>query len=122
MCRRCRDPRSVNYHRYGARGIGVCQRWADSFENFIADMGPRPTADHSVDRIDTTGGYEPSNCRWATKKEQMHNRADNVWIESGGRRMLIGDWATELGLTRQAIAKRLRSGCDQDQAVRARGK
>jgi hypothetical protein len=70
---RCRNPGVHNYDRYGARGITVCERW-DVFENFLADMGPRPGKGYSVERIDNDGNYEPSNCKWATKHEQNRNR------------------------------------------------
>ncbi len=74
MIRRCTDPRRRAYRAYGQRGITVCERWSESFENFYADMGPAPTAKHSVDRIDGFLGYFPENCRWATPREQTLNR------------------------------------------------
>lgn len=73
MKRRCNDPNNAGYVYYGARGIKVCDRWL-VFENFIADMGLRTSPKHSLDRVDNDGNYEPSNCRWATAKEQVANR------------------------------------------------
>lgn len=74
MLRRCHASNSDNYERYGARGIVVCERWRQSIENFIADMGLRPSKAYTLDRIDGTRGYEPSNCRWATIEQQSANR------------------------------------------------
>lgn len=74
MIGRCETDTNTSYHNYGARGITVCERWRSSFDNFLADMGERPSPKHSLDRIDVNGNYEPSNCRWVTKEEQMRNR------------------------------------------------
>ena len=73
MKSRCTNNKHKRYKDWGGRGIMVCERWLNSFENFYADMGPKPTKAHSIDRIDNDGNYEPSNCRWATKKEQQGN-------------------------------------------------
>lgn len=74
MKARCNDPNATGYNAYGGRGISVCAAWTDSFEQFICDMGRRPSDSHSIDRIDNDGNYEAKNCKWSTRKEQDANR------------------------------------------------
>jgi len=74
MKQRCENENREKYRRYGARGISVCRRWRNSFENFLKDMGKRPGSGYSLDRIDNNGNYEPGNCRWATAKQQARNK------------------------------------------------
>lgn len=93
MKRRCYNPRDNRYKYYGARGIRVCERWKNSFQNFLADMGERPDGftdfgypEFVIDRIDNDGNYEPKNCRWATLSESIKNRRDLTGAgRSGGR-------------------------------------
>jgi hypothetical protein len=96
MIARCTNPKSVKWHRYGGRGIRVCERWRN-FAEFRADMGPRPSLEHQLDRINGDGNYEPGNCRWVTRSEQQRNRCNNVYVEVAGERMLLVEAKNRFG-------------------------
>lgn len=99
----------LNYEysqRYALRGITVCDRWRESFENFLADVGLRPSEMHSIDRIDNDKGYEPGNCRWATKAEQHANRCCTRRIEAFGKNLRLDEWESETGISRKEIYRR----------------
>jgi len=104
MKTRCYNPRFLGYARYGGRGITVCERWRGSFEAFLSDMGRRPSADHSIDRIDNDGNYEPRNCRWATREEQARNRVQNIFVTYLGQRMCLLDACRASGRSYKAVA------------------
>jgi hypothetical protein len=109
MITRCTNPNSDSYANYGGRGIGVCDEWR-SFENFLRDMGSRPSRNHSLDRIKNELGYSKGNCRWATKTEQARNRRDNRIIDTPSGPMVLCEAAEQFGLTADLIRSRLNSG------------
>lgn len=107
MRKRCLKPNTRHYALYGGRGIQVCERWSD-FGVFLSDMGRRPSPQHSIDRKDNDGHYEPANCRWATAKEQANNRRRPVKkIEFNGESLSIPEWAERTGIKLQTLKKRL---------------
>lgn len=114
---RCNNPKSNRFYRYGARGIRVCDRWTADFLNFLEDMGRCPSPDHSIDRIDNDGDYEPGNCRWATRKEQCRNRRSSRFIEFHGEVKTSAEWAEEMGMSRTALHARLSAGWSVDRAL-----
>lgn len=117
MKQRCSNPKAGSYPRYGGRGVAVCERWSDSFEAFLADMGPRPSVDHSIERLDNDGDYEPANCRWATRSEQARNRASSTSVTVDGKTQTVIAWAEEVGCDPFTIYARLRKGWEPKKAV-----
>lgn len=94
---RCYNTKDNSYYKYGGRGIKMCDRWFNSFINFFQDMGERPTPNHSIDRIDNNGNYEPNNCRWATTKEQSDNKRNTKKIFFKNKEWSILDFTKEIG-------------------------
>lgn len=125
---RCNNPNSVGFQYYGENGIAVCERWK-SIENFLADMGPKPSVSHSVDRIEGSKGYScgkceqclengwPANCRWATAKEQGRNRRTNRLITFNGETLCLTDWSARVRIDIGTLRNRLRKGWSIERAL-----
>jgi hypothetical protein len=120
MIRRCYEPNKKDYKNYGGRGIGVCSRWLESFENFYVDMGDCPEG-MTLDRKNNDGNYCKENCRWATKIEQMNNKRSNVWKEYKGERKTVAQWARSLDIHEGTLRTRFRSGWSVDRAFNTPG-
>lgn len=116
MKHRCANP---NNCRYGGRGITVCRAW-QKFETFYADMGDPPTNKHTLERVNNNRGYMPSNCKWATRKEQSRNRSSNTWVTFNGARRTWAGWAEHLGVTYQMLMNRRARGGSIAQILRPR--
>lgn len=117
MKRRCYCKQDKSFHRYGGRGIEVCDRWKDDFSAFLNDMGLRPSSKHSIDRIDPNGNYEPSNCRWATWNEQARTRRNSVTIEAFGVSVNLHDLCEQVDGNAKVIAQRIRRGWSHERAL-----
>jgi hypothetical protein len=115
MIQRCTDTKWTRYADYGGRGITVCERWR-TFENFLADMGDRPT-EKTLDRIDNDKGYEPGNCRWATALEQANNKRSTVFVTIGERTMSAAEWERSSGVRAGSIRARVHRGLVGTEAV-----
>lgn len=109
MKNRVKNKNSFKFHDYGGRGIKICDKWL-KFENFLEDMGYPPTSKHSIDRIDNNGNYEPSNCRWATNREQTRNQRSNIIITHSGVSKCASEWAEELNISAMVIRKKYKKG------------
>ena len=118
MKRRCLDQNDKGYPRYGGRGIRVCERWLLSFENFYADMGPRPSADYTLDRINNDGDYEPHNCRWATWFVQARNRSNARYVMWKGAEVKLAALIAEESVVGASLVyNRLAKGMPIEEAL-----
>lgn len=115
MMYRCYDPQEAYYHRYGARGIKVCERWHD-LKNFFEDMGERPEG-QTLERINNDGDYEPGNCKWASPLEQSQNTSFNRQLTFNGLTLCLSEWARRAGIKRNTIEGRLDRGWSIEQAL-----
>jgi hypothetical protein len=119
MIKRCMSPNANGFRYWGGRGITVCERWQgpEGFENFLLDMGKRPSLEHTLDRIDNNGNYEPGNVRWATRLEQTRNRANNRTLTFGGETKCISEWAESLHMADDTLRSRIAHGWSVERAL-----
>jgi len=114
---RCSNIKNSDYRNYGGRGICVCDRWSKSFSNFLKDMGYAPTANHTIERDDNDGNYEPSNCRWATRSEQRKNQRKAIKINIDGTEKTVWEWAEQFKIESSAVCRRIKLGWSPKDAL-----
>jgi hypothetical protein len=118
MKARCYNPNYKHFAHYGGRGIVVCERWIDSFDNFLADMGRRPSPMHTIDRYpNNDGNYEPGNCRWATRREQNLNRRMNRSLVIYSKALPLLEWCRIAAIDHRTVRIRLHRGWPDKEAV-----
>lgn len=123
MKNRCYNVGSKDYPHWGGRGITVCERWLHSFENFYADMGPRPTKNHSLDRINNDGPYSPENCRWTGYSIQNKNqrkaksKRNSLRVTYNGKTKTVNEWSREMNIPRRALHHRIARGWSIEDAL-----
>lgn len=118
MRQRCQNPKNKNFKNYGARGICVCERWMNSFQAFLEDVGPRPSPRHSLGRKENDGHYEPGNVSWETPVEQQNNTRQNRVIEAFGEAKNLTEWAREKNIPVDTLWRRLEvNGWDPERAL-----
>jgi len=116
MIQRCYNPKNPKFKRYGARNISICKKWKNDFKIFFNDMGKCPPS-FTIERIDNDGNYEPSNCKWASAKEQANNTSRNALVTINSWTLNITQWATYVGLNARTIRTRLRLGWPIEKAI-----
>lgn len=117
MKSRCCNTDNQDYALYGGRGIRVCKRWANSFENFLADMGTRPPGKNTIERVNTDGHYTKDNCCWATQRQQTRNKRNNHRVTVGTRTQTIAEWAEETGVPCRTLWSRIVTGWPPEKAI-----
>jgi len=117
MKRRCNNPNDKRFSDYGGRGIKVCDRWLESYENFLADMGLPPEISYQIDRVDNNLGYSAENCKWVTRTENARNKRNNRLIEVDGEIKTLSEWAELNGIDRKTITNRIKAGISPKKAM-----
>lgn len=117
MKNRCDNPNYTLFHRYGGRGISVCDSWGDDYKVFLSDMGRATSKEHSIDRIDNNLGYCKENCKWATRIEQANNKGNNTIHEYNGKKNTLAGWCRDLNLNYTKTQMRLQRGMSFDMAI-----
>ena len=116
MINRCENPQCKAFPEYGGRGITVTDRWHD-FTNFIADMGPKPTPRHTIERIKNDLGYSPDNCRWATRSVQAKNKRNTIFVDINGESLCLKDACDKAGVNYGTVCTRIRRGWSVENAM-----
>ncbi len=122
MNQRCFNPKAGSFQYYGSRGITVCPEWANSFESFYRDMGPRPSPQHTIERRDVNGDYGPRNCYWATPDVQASNKTNSVYCVIDGTKMTVAEASRKFGLDSSLVYWRLKAGWSDEEAIHGKGK
>lgn len=117
IVQRCINPTDQHFPDYGGRGISICDRWRNSFENFYSDMGPKPGPEYSIERRNNNGDYEPNNCYWATIDEQANNRRNNTILNYKGKNYTMSQLAREYNINTATFGYRLSAGWSVEDAV-----
>ena len=113
---RCCNPKDPAYRNYGGRGIEMCEAWQKSFNQFLADMGPKPSREFSIERIDVNGPYSPDNCCWMLMEFQPANKRNSIRIEFHGKTLTLPQWSKELEINYKCLAARLNGGWSVERA------
>jgi hypothetical protein len=124
MKRRCSNPNAASFHRYGGRGIRVCERWISGdgrkggYLCFLEDLGRKPSSRHSLDRVDGDANYEPANCKWSTQKEQGWNTCKSLWVDFKGEKRVLAELCEEYHISPSIVRQRVKNyGWDLELAL-----
>jgi hypothetical protein len=119
---RCSNPNNQAWKHYGGRGIRICDEWRNDFMQFYADVGPRPSAKHSIDRYpNPNGNYEPCNVRWATQAQQIENRKTTIYVTHDGLTLPSFEWAKLIGIGSDTIRDRIKAGLPTERVLAPKG-